>query len=129
MGRVTYDVIQQLAPGEPTNPANPAMTSYVLTHAPRPAQPNATFTDQDPVSLAQSRRDQTTGNVWVVGGGQILTSLLAANLVDDLYLQVAPTLLGSGKRLFGDLAAPQQFTLQDVHRLGPLAELIYHRTN
>lgn len=129
MGRVTYDVIQQLAPGEPLNPANPTMQSYVLTHQSRANQPGVTFTSENVVTLAQRLQRETTGNVWVVGGSQILMPLLAADLIDDLYLQVAPVLLGAGKRLFGPLVHPQQFSLTTVHQYGPLAELIYHRTN
>lgn len=129
MGRATYDTIQRLAPGAPLNPANPTMTSVVFTHHPRPATPSVTFTAQPPVPLVRRLAAQTPENLWVVGGAAILTPLMAAGLVDDLYLQIAPILLGRGKRLFGDLTTPQAFELVTVHRLGPLAELVYQRTN
>lgn len=126
MGRVTFDYVAKLAPDMPFNPANPAMHSYILTRQARPNTPTVTFTAEDVVALAQ-RLHQESGNVWVVGGQNVLTPLLAANLIDDLYLQIAPVMLGSGKRLFGDLAAPRQFKLVTAHTIGPLAELIYHK--
>lgn len=128
MGRVTYDYVAQQAPGAPFNPANPQMHNYVLTHQDRPNLPFTTFTQHDVIDLAQDLRTQD-GDTWIVGGQAVLTPLLAANLVDTLYLQLAPILLGQGKRLFGDLTTPAQFTLLRAHRLGPLAELVYQRRN
>ncbi|KRO00288.1 dihydrofolate reductase [Levilactobacillus paucivorans] len=128
LGRVTYDTIQADMTEDLTlNPYNADIPGYVLTHQSRSDQGPLHFTDTPVVDLAQ--RLQAKGNVWIVGGQQILTPLLAANLVDDLYLQVAPTLLGRGKRLFGELAKPQTFELQAVHQYGPLAEMVYRRQN
>jgi len=128
MGRTTYDYVAQMAPGAPFNPANPQMHSYIFTHQQRENLPLTTFTQDDPLTVVKQLRQQS-GNVWIVGGQQILTPLLAADCVDELYLQLAPTILGNGKRLFGELTAPHQFTLVDAHTLGPLAELVYRRRN
>ncbi|WP_395323028.1 dihydrofolate reductase family protein [Levilactobacillus parabrevis] len=128
LGRVTYEAVQAMAPGSPLNPHNPAMVSYVLSHQARPSQPGYTFTSTDVVTLA-TQLAQQSGNVWIVGGSGVLTPLLAANLVDDLYIQIAPILLGTGKRLFGELTQPQNYQLVTTHQYGPLAEVVYHRVN
>lgn len=128
LGRVTYEAIQTMAPDSPLNPHNPSMTSYVLTSHPQPSQPGYTFTSTDVVTLA-TQLAQQSGNVWVVGGRGVLMPLLAANLVDDLFIQIAPVLLGKGKRLFGELAQPQDYQLVTTHQYGPLAEVVYHRVN
>ncbi|KRN02115.1 dihydrofolate reductase [Levilactobacillus senmaizukei DSM 21775 = NBRC 103853] len=125
LGRTTYDYLQTTAPDRPLNPFNLEIISYVLTHRPLPSRHNVAFSDADVIDLAQEL--QIRGIVWIVGGGAILTSLLAADLVDELYLQIAPTLLGDGKRLFGNLASAQQFNLQATHQYGPLAELVFTR--
>ncbi|WP_125572681.1 dihydrofolate reductase family protein [Levilactobacillus huananensis] len=128
LGRVTYDTIAaDVTEGLTLNPFNAQMPAYVLTHQSRPDHGPIHFTQEPVVDLAQ--RLQARGNVWIIGGRQVLMPLLAANLVNDLYLQVAPTLLGHGKRLFGELAKPQAFELQAVHQYGPLAEMVYHRQN
>ncbi|MFD1455879.1 dihydrofolate reductase family protein [Levilactobacillus lanxiensis] len=128
MGRVTYDFVAKMAPDAPFNPANPGMHNYVLTRENRQNLPLTTFTDTDVVTLARQLK-HADGNVWIVGGSSVLTPLLAADLVDELYLQLAPIVLGQGKRLWGELAAPHQFTLMQAHTLGPLAELVYQRRN
>jgi dihydrofolate reductase len=48
-----------------------------------------------------------TGTIAVLGSGVLARSLLAAGLVDGLQLFVHPLLLGTGKRLFGDLPLPR----------------------
>lgn len=128
MGRVTYDYVAQAAPQTPFNPANPAMHNYVITRQPRASSTHTTFTNQSVVSLAQQLLADNE-NIWLVGGQHILTPLLAADLVDTLYLQLAPVILGSGKRLFGELVEPKYFQLVTTHSLGPLAELVYRRVN
>jgi len=128
MGRITYDFVAKMAPDAPFNPANPSMHNYVLTRENRQDTPLTTFTDTDVVTLARQLK-RAEGNVWIVGGAGILTPLLAADLVDELYLQLAPIVLGRGKRLWGELATSHQFTLMQAHTLGPLAELVYHRRN
>ncbi|NOU34543.1 MAG: dihydrofolate reductase [Polyangiaceae bacterium] len=42
-------------------------------------------------------------NTYVVGGATFVSSLLQADLIDELKLIVHPLLLGGGKRLFGPL--------------------------
>ncbi|MFC6274547.1 dihydrofolate reductase family protein [Levilactobacillus tangyuanensis] len=125
LGRTTYDYLQAAAPDMPLNPFNSEMASYVLTHRPLPDGAGVAFREDNVIDLAKEL--QTQGNVWIVGGSAILTPLLAADLVDDLYLQIAPTLLGRGKRLFGNLTSAHQFELRATHQYGPLAELVFSR--
>jgi dihydrofolate reductase len=47
-------------------------------------------------------KEQTDGNVVVLGSGVLVRSLAAAGLVDEFVLTVIPVVLGSGTRLFGD---------------------------
>src|SRR5690606_180741 len=51
------------------------------------------------------------GSIAVLGSGVLVRDLLRADLVDTLRLFVHPLLLGSGKRLFGDLDRPRPLTL------------------
>ncbi|WP_274864197.1 dihydrofolate reductase family protein [Serratia marcescens] len=47
----------------------------------------------------------------VQGSSTLMQQLLANDLVDELRLLTYPVLLGGGKRLFDDNAAPAAFTL------------------
>jgi hypothetical protein len=46
--------------------------------------------------------------VHIMGGASIIQQALAAGLVDDLFLHVAPVILNSGTRLFEHLGGPIQ---------------------
>ena len=51
-------------------------------------------------ALAQARQAASGKNVIVMGGADLLRQYLAAGLVDEFTLTIAPVLLGAGKRLF-----------------------------
>ncbi|WP_448615363.1 dihydrofolate reductase family protein [Modestobacter sp. URMC 112] len=79
---------------------------FVLTHHPRDPQPMAggtTFhfvTDGIGSALARARGAAGDGEVSVVGGATTVNQYLAAGLVDELRLHIAPLTLGAGTRLF-----------------------------
>jgi dihydrofolate reductase len=63
-------------------------------------------------------------NVWILGGAQLATQFVEADLVDELWLGVVPALVGSGTRLLHAQAyAP--WTLADVERYGDVLALRY----
>jgi dihydrofolate reductase len=49
-------------------------------------------------------------NIYVVGGPTLVTALLNADLLDELYLIVHPLLLGGGKPLFENVARRRALT-------------------
>jgi len=85
---------------------------FVLTHNPRaalPMQGGTTFyfvTDGVESALALAREAADDRTVAIAGGAATVNQYLAAGLIDELRLHVAPVLLGAGERLFegvGDL--------------------------
>lgn len=52
-------------------------------------------------------------HVW--GSRELVQLLLANDLVDELCLMTYPIILGHGKKLFADGAAPRTFTLTESH--------------
>ncbi len=75
---------------------------YVVTHRTGDAPAGEDFTFVEGVAQAVSRASAAAGEgkVHVMGGAQVIRQALAAGLVDELTLIVAPLLLGAGKRLF-----------------------------
>jgi dihydrofolate reductase len=77
---------------------------FVLAHRPRPpvALRGTTFTFVPGVAEAMAlARDAAGGrDVSVAGGAATVNQFLAAGLIDELRLHVAPVLLGRGERLF-----------------------------
>jgi dihydrofolate reductase len=54
--------------------------------------------------LARARAAAAGKNVILMGGADLLRQYLAAGLVDELTLTIAPVLLGAGKRLFDGIS-------------------------
>jgi dihydrofolate reductase len=67
-------------------------------------------------------------NIWLVGGAQLCQNFLALDLVDEIRLSIAPTLLGDGLRLFGHSSIERRWRLTDVVAFTfGFVELVYER--
>ena len=79
---------------------------FVLTHHAREPQPmdgGTTFhfvTDGIESALAQARAAAGDGDVSVHGGATTINQYLAAGLVEEMRLHIAPFTMGAGTRLF-----------------------------
>jgi riboflavin biosynthesis pyrimidine reductase len=62
----------------------------------------------DPLELRRSLHDRGFGRLLCEGGPSLLTAMLAAGVVDELFLTAAPALVGEGNRL---LSGPARTTL------------------
>jgi dihydrofolate reductase len=84
---------------------------FVLTHHPREPlvlEGGNTFTfvtDGIESALAQARRAAGDRDVSLAGGAKAAQQYLAAGLVDEMDLHLAPILLGAGERLFEGLGS------------------------
>lgn len=82
---------------------------FVLTHHPRKPlvmEGGTTFyfvTDGIDVALDEARKAAGSKDVALAGGAQAARQYLAAGLVDEMEISLAPVLLGSGERLFEGL--------------------------
>jgi dihydrofolate reductase len=87
---------------------------FVLTHHPREQlemQGGTTFhfvTDGIESALEQAKDAAGGGDVSLGGGANAVQQYLAAGLVDEMLLNVAPVLLGSGDRLFENIGVPER---------------------
>lgn len=68
------------------------------------------------------------GDILVNNSTSVIKALLAADLLDRLYLMVNPEIAGGGQRLFGDGLPATRWTLAH-HEAGELGELalVYER--
>jgi dihydrofolate reductase len=78
---------------------------FVVTHNEREplTLSDTTFsfiTDGIETALEQARGAAGGKDVFIGGGAQIINEYLAAGLVDELELHIAPLILGGGERLF-----------------------------
>jgi dihydrofolate reductase len=114
MGRRMFDE------GQVAWPENPPFRApvFVLTHKPREPwvrQGGTTFTfltDGIESALRQAKAAAGGKDVRISGGADAIRQYVKAGLVDELAIHLAPVLLGSGTRLFDQLA-PADLALTD----------------
>ena len=88
----------------------------VVTHRPPPEgwSPEAPFHFADGIEAAMAKAQELAGDRTVeVSAGDVAGQMLAAGLVDEVAMDVAPVVLGSGKRYFGPVDG--QHLLEDPH--------------
>jgi len=65
----------------------------------------------DVVSQIRDLKEQSGKNIGMTGSPTLIRSLVKEGLLDELSLMVHPLVLGSGKRLFDDMAGQVPLTL------------------
>lgn len=105
IGRRMFDVTGGWG-GNP--PGGESARYFVLTHSVPPEwahedSPFTFVTDGIESALTRARAVAADKDVGIGGGANVIQQYLAAGLVDEIRLHVAPVLLGAGKRLFDRL--------------------------
>ncbi len=81
----------------------------MLTHHPREPlemRGGTTFhfvSDRIESALAQASAAAEGQDIWLAGGASVVNQYLAARLVDEIDVSIAPVILGNGERLFAGL--------------------------
>jgi dihydrofolate reductase len=82
-----------------------AVTKHVATSSPLDREwAHATAIEGDPAQFVRELKDRPGGDIGVHASISLAQTLLAADLVDELRLVVAPHIVGSGRRLFDGLS-------------------------
>jgi dihydrofolate reductase len=106
LGRGTYDYWVEYWPTSDVQPFADFVngtTKHVFTSSrPSVSWSATTVVDEPLVPYVQGLKQGPGGDIGVHGSIRLAQSLLAADLVDRLELVIAPTLAGSGRRLFTD---------------------------
>ena len=128
LGRTTYDLFASTFPSAPSdnpvaNQLNNA-TKFVVTSKNDLPWQNSRQISGD-VATEIARLKSTDGPLLQVHGSwQLVQSLLANDLVDEIRLWTFPVIVGSGKRLFGEDAMPSVLSL--VHTQSTPSGAIMH---
>ena len=129
LGRVTYEGFAKAWPsrdGEFADKFN-SMPKYVVSSTLRsPEWNNTTVLEGDLADEVAELKEKHTGDIVVHGGARLVQALLEQDLVDELRLMVFPVVLGSGKRLFGDLSDKKRLRLRDSKVVGDGVALLFY---
>jgi len=131
LGRVTYQGFAAVWPsvtGEFGDMFN-GLPKYVVSSTLDKADwNNTTILKGDVVKEVSKLRQKARGNIVVHGSTQLVQTLLANDLVDELRLMVFPVVLGSGRRLFGEMEDLKRLHLAESKTVGDgVLILIYRR--
>jgi dihydrofolate reductase len=75
--------------------------------------PNSTLLQEDVAeAVAQLKRD-LSGDLTVMGSGDLLQTLMRHDLIDEYLLSITPVVFGTGRRLFAEGSPPASFRLVD----------------
>jgi dihydrofolate reductase len=58
------------------------------------------------------------GDLLVAGSATLVQTLMEHRLIDELRLMIFPIVLGTGKRLFGDVSEPPTMVLDNIKTVG-----------
>jgi dihydrofolate reductase len=134
LGRVTYLGFAEAWPGmeDPVGFAAKmnSMPKYVVSASLSDQDAtwnNTTVLKGDIGSAISELKARLAGDLLVAGSATLVQLLVEHRLVDELRLMVFPVVLGSGKRLFGDLTEAAAWTLGGVDIMGDgVVVMTYH---
>jgi dihydrofolate reductase len=131
IGRVTYESFAGAWPsreGEFADKFN-TMPKYVVSSTlENPEWNNTTVLKGDPVEETSKLKAETDGIIQVPGSLRLVQALLENDLVDELHLMIFPV-LGTGRRLFGEMSERSDWRFVASKPVGPhgVLVLVYER--
>jgi dihydrofolate reductase len=125
LGRRSYSEWAQFWPTSEIQPFATfinGVTKYVATSTPLDGDwANATVLDRELVEFVRYLKQQPGGDVGVHASISVAQALLAADVVDELRLVIAPRIAGHGRRLLDGMASIQLESIRgDVSPAGYL---------
>lgn len=115
LGRKTYDIFAAHWPYQKNDPIADifnAVTKYVATHRPDSLSwQNSQPLGSDVVATLRRMKQEDGPDLLIQGSSELIQTLLANDLIDEISLLIFPLVLGKGKKLFGIGTIPAAFKL------------------
>ena len=132
IGRITYESFAGAWPdreGEFADKFN-EMPKYVVSSKLKdPEWNNTTVVGSDATAAAKQVKEEIDGVIQVPGSHRLVQELLENDLVDQINLMVFPTVLGTGRKVFGEFSDKTDWTLSESKPVGSegVIVLVYER--
>jgi len=98
---------------------------YVFTRSSIEDTEDVKFINEDVTKFVNKLKSEQGKNIWIAGGGELLHSFIKENLVDELIVTIAPTILGNGIPLFREGDYQLDLTLKRTKNYNQFVELHY----
>ena len=119
-----YQVTMELSP---TEWIYSDFMTYVITHNEISSTEQICFINENPIDVVEKLKAKDGKNIWICGGANLAQQLMHNDLIDQYYISVIPTLLGSGIRLFGNLENEIKLKLLKTQTYNGITDLVYIR--
>ena len=74
--------------------------AYVVSHHEWEAKGNIRLITENIIETISELRNQDGKDIWLVGGGELISMLLTEDLIDEMQICYVPVILGKGISLF-----------------------------
>ena len=134
LGRKTYDIFAASWPFAPADDPIAVVYNQIPKYVASRSPLSLEWSDShqlgaDIAGDVAKLKAQDGGEIQVSGSGELVQTLLRHDLIDEFHLVVFPSIIGSGKRLFGDGAIPRGLSLKSAETTGNgVAIQVYERT-
>lgn len=122
MGRKTYDWVMKATNGKFPYENE---SCYVYTRSPLSDTEDVKFIHDDVIQFTKHLQKQNGKDIWLVGGGELIYTFIQENLLDELIITIAPTILGKGIPLFKKGDHPLDLRLIGTRTFNQFVELHY----
>ena len=95
MGRKTFDVAMSFG-----DTSFEKKDTYILTRSEEKDRGSYKFVNRDIPGLMKELQGKDGGDIWLVGGAEVIKEFVENNLIDEYIIAVHPIILGKGIPLF-----------------------------
>ncbi|TCI60796.1 dihydrofolate reductase family protein [Exiguobacterium sp. SH3S1] len=124
MGRKTYEEVLRL---EDNHYPYANIPNYILTRSPDREAEHVTFTDEPIEQLIERLKQDVDGDIWIVGGGEVIKAAMEHDLIDSYEIAIAPVVLGEGIPLFPEGTNETKLKLTRQRASGQFVMVTYER--
>lgn len=120
-GRISYDLWGNYLPDDKASPKLResykllhSKTKYVFSETRKSDGSNAIFINSEIKENILAVKQKVDGDIWLYGGGKLITSVINLGLVDIYRLAVHPVIIGDGIPLFNNIKKRIGLKLFDI---------------
>ncbi len=100
---------------------------YVFSRTQKWTDNKAIFINDNIVEEVNKLKKEPGKDIWLYGGGSLITTFINLGLVDEFRLSVHPVILGEGKPLFMDIKKRLNLKVVNTRTFSSgVVQLIYH---
>ncbi|MDF9830686.1 dihydrofolate reductase family protein [Parabacteroides sp. PF5-6] len=92
--------------------------TYVVSHHEWSERENVSFITENIIGRIKTLRNETGKDIWLVGGGELVSMLLASDLLDEIRITYFPVILGRGISLFPEQPKESKWKLSGSKSYG-----------